>query len=44
VIYWAWNNILSVSQQYLIMKRLGVKVELWDNIRSMFRKATAAKS
>jgi YidC/Oxa1 family membrane protein insertase len=43
VIYWAWNNILSVSPQYLIMKRLGVKVELWDNIRSMFKKATAAK-
>ncbi|MGL4637548.1 MAG: membrane protein insertase YidC [Beijerinckiaceae bacterium] len=39
VIYWAWNNILSVSQQYFIMKRQGVKVELWDNIRSMFKKA-----
>jgi YidC/Oxa1 family membrane protein insertase len=39
VIYWAWNNILSVSQQYLIMKKQGVKVELWDNIRSMFKKA-----
>ncbi|MFM9976288.1 MAG: membrane protein insertase YidC [Beijerinckiaceae bacterium] len=38
VIYWAWNNILSVSQQYLIMKKQGVKVELWDNIRSMFKK------
>jgi YidC/Oxa1 family membrane protein insertase len=39
VIYWAWNNILSVSQQYLIMKKQGVKVELWDNIRSMFKRA-----
>ncbi len=38
VIYWAWNNILSVSQQYFIMKRQGVKVELWDNIRSMLKK------
>jgi YidC/Oxa1 family membrane protein insertase len=38
VIYWAWNNILSVSQQYLIMKKQGVKVELWDNIRGMFKK------
>ncbi len=26
VIYWAWNNILSMSQQYVIMKRMGVKV------------------
>ncbi len=24
VIYWAWNNILSISQQWLIMKRMGV--------------------
>jgi YidC/Oxa1 family membrane protein insertase len=39
VIYWAWNNILSVSQQYFIMKRQGVKVELWDNIRGMLKKS-----
>ncbi|MGL5139595.1 MAG: membrane protein insertase YidC [Beijerinckiaceae bacterium] len=39
VIYWAWNNILSVSQQYYIMKKQGVKVELWDNIYKMFKKA-----
>ena len=38
VIYWAWNNFLSVLQQYVIMRRLGVKVELWDNISSVFRK------
>lgn len=25
VIYWTWNNILSVGQQWLIMKRMGVK-------------------
>jgi YidC/Oxa1 family membrane protein insertase len=36
VIYWSWNNALSVSQQYLIMKRQGVKVELWDNLRNVF--------
>jgi YidC/Oxa1 family membrane protein insertase len=41
VIYWAWNNILSVAQQYYIMKRQGVKVELWDNIRGMFKPKTA---
>ena len=23
VIYWAWNNILSILQQWVIMKRLG---------------------
>ncbi|ACB96887.1 membrane protein insertase YidC [Beijerinckia indica] len=38
VIYWTWNNTLSVLQQSLIMKRAGVKVELWDNLMSTFRK------
>jgi YidC/Oxa1 family membrane protein insertase len=37
VIYWAWNNFLSVMQQWVIMRRHGVKVELWDNITSLFR-------
>ena len=36
VIYWSWNNTLSVSQQYLIMRRHGVKVELWDNLSATF--------
>ena len=48
VIYWAWNNTLSVIQQYVIMRRNGVKVELWDNLRGTFRrgagKNAAAKS
>ena len=25
VIYWSWNNTLSMAQQYIIMKRAGVK-------------------
>jgi YidC/Oxa1 family membrane protein insertase len=36
VIYWAWNNLLSVLQQSFIMRKNGVKVELFDNIRSAF--------
>ncbi|KQO68330.1 membrane protein insertase YidC [Methylobacterium sp. Leaf89] len=44
VIYWAWNNTLSVIQQYVIMRRNGVKVELWDNLRGMFRRKTADKN
>ena len=24
VIYWAWNNVLSISQQWVIMRRMGV--------------------
>jgi YidC/Oxa1 family membrane protein insertase len=43
VIYWAWNNLLSVTQQYFIMRRNGVKVELWDNLRGMVPKKAAAK-
>ena len=37
VIYWSWNNFLSVMQQWVIMRRHGVKVELWDNLIGMFR-------
>ncbi|MGX9390238.1 membrane protein insertase YidC [Nitrobacteraceae bacterium UC4446_H13] len=43
VIYWAWNNTLSVLQQSYIMRRNGVKVELFDNVKAVFagsKKAT----
>jgi YidC/Oxa1 family membrane protein insertase len=33
VIYWAWNNTLSVMQQSAIMHRHGAKIELWDNLK-----------
>jgi YidC/Oxa1 family membrane protein insertase len=38
VIYWAWNNTLSVIQQSIIMKKNGAKIELFDNIKGMFGK------
>ncbi|RLQ87073.1 membrane protein insertase YidC [Notoacmeibacter ruber] len=38
VIYWAWNNTLSILQQGAIMKRQGVKIELWDNLKGLFRR------
>ncbi|WP_336488200.1 membrane protein insertase YidC [Methylobacterium nigriterrae] len=44
VIYWAWNNTLSVIQQYVIMRRNGVKVELWDNLKGTFRKSASEKA
>jgi YidC/Oxa1 family membrane protein insertase len=34
VIYWAWNNTLSVIQQSVIMRRNGAKIELFDNIKA----------
>jgi YidC/Oxa1 family membrane protein insertase len=42
VIYWAWNNTLSVTQQYVIMRRQGAKVELWDNLSGMFKRKKPA--
>ncbi|HAP49318.1 MAG TPA: membrane protein insertase YidC, partial [Afipia sp.] len=36
VIYWAWNNLLSVLQQSYIMKKNGAKIELFDNVKSTF--------
>ncbi len=38
VIYWAWNNTLSIIQQAVIMKRQGAKIELWDNLTGIFKK------
>ncbi len=36
VIYWAWNNALTILQQGFIMKKHGVKIELFDNLVGMF--------
>ncbi len=36
VIYWAWNNTLSVTQQYIIMRRSGTEVNLFGNILETF--------
>jgi YidC/Oxa1 family membrane protein insertase len=38
VIYWAWNNTLSVIQQSAIMHKNGAKIELWDNLKRTFIK------
>ena len=42
VIYWAWNNALSVTQQYFIMKRHGAEVNLLGNILDSFRRKPKA--
>jgi YidC/Oxa1 family membrane protein insertase len=45
VIYWTWNNTLTVLQQYYIMTKAGVKVELWDNLFKLFpKKPSPAKT
>ena len=43
VIYWAWNNLLSVLQQSFIMRKNGVKVELFDNLKATFAKKPAVE-
>ncbi|WP_307144591.1 membrane protein insertase YidC [Rhizobium tibeticum] len=41
VIYWAWNNTLSVIQQSVIMRRHGVKIELFSNLKGLFKRKPA---
>ncbi|MGD1016692.1 MAG: membrane protein insertase YidC [Roseiarcus sp.] len=38
VIYWTWNNTLTILQQGYIMASAGVKVELWSNLKKLFVK------
>ena len=35
VIYWAWNNSLSILQQGVIMKRNNVPIELFGNLKGI---------
>ncbi|MBP0616533.1 membrane protein insertase YidC [Jiella mangrovi] len=44
VIYWTWNNTLSIIQQSVIMKRNGAKIELWDNLKGTFRRKPKTSS
>ena len=36
VIYWAWNNILSILQQYYITRKQGAEIHLAANVRRTF--------
>jgi len=48
VVYWITNNIITFTQQYLIMRSHGHRPDIFGNIRSGFRKkeavAAAAKA
>jgi YidC/Oxa1 family membrane protein insertase len=41
VIYWTWNNSLSILQQSIVMRRNGVRIELWDRFRALFARRKA---
>ena len=43
VIYWAWNNLLSITQQWFIMTRHGATVDLFGNIAASFRRKPVVK-
>jgi YidC/Oxa1 family membrane protein insertase len=34
VLYWAWNNLLSIIQQAYIMKKHGAEIHLWENLKN----------
>src|SRR5258707_1922429 len=40
VIYWTWKNFLSVIPQSIVMRRNGVRIDLWDKFRAIFTKGT----
>jgi YidC/Oxa1 family membrane protein insertase len=38
VIYYTWNNLLTVTQQWYIMRKEGVEVHLFENFKRKGRK------
>ncbi len=44
VIYWAWNNFLTVIQQYVIMRRHGNETQLDKLIARLRNKASGSES
>ncbi|MEO1027613.1 MAG: membrane protein insertase YidC [Pseudomonadota bacterium] len=39
VVYWVWNNFLSIIQQYIIMRRNGVETEIGKRVKKLLGKA-----
>ncbi|MEE8439961.1 MAG: membrane protein insertase YidC, partial [Micropepsaceae bacterium] len=44
VIYWTWNNILSIAQQAYIMRKSGVPIDLFDKLAKRFRRGQAEEN
>jgi len=43
VIYWIANNIITFSQQYIIMRSQGVEVDFFGNVKKTFRRRKPAE-
>src|SRR5437660_10248162 len=41
LIYWGWNNFLSVIQHSAIIRKNGAKIELFHNVTATFDKRNA---
>ena len=39
MLYWITNNLLTFSQQYMIMRSHGYRPDLMGNIKSTFKKS-----
>ncbi|WP_299142313.1 membrane protein insertase YidC [uncultured Tateyamaria sp.] len=44
VVYWIANNVITFTQQYLIMRSQGYKPDLLGNIKGSFKKRSASDS
>ena len=44
VIYWTWNNILSIAQQAFIMRQSGVPIDLFDKLVKRFKRGQAEEN
>ncbi|WP_147126059.1 membrane protein insertase YidC [Shimia ponticola] len=44
IVYWIANNVLTFTQQYLIMRSQGVKPDIFGNIKAGFKKSSKADS
>ena len=44
VIYWTWNNILSIAQQAYIMRKSGVPIDLFDKLAKRLRRGQAEEN
>ncbi|CUK04851.1 Oxa1Ec [Shimia thalassica] len=43
VLYWITNNVITFSQQYLIMRRHGYKPDVFGNIKTSFKRKEKAE-
>jgi len=41
VIYWTWNNLLSILQQIVMMKRTGTPIQIFEDFKSSRAKPAA---